>query len=329
MMNSDPLITVIVIGHNEGERLIRCLNSVRENAYSNIELLYIDSHSSDDSPAKARLLADHVFLAKQRGAAAARNTGLAQAKGDWIMFLDGDTTLAPHFLAQALACLQAQSKLACVWGHRVERYPNQSIYVQVLDLDWRYPPGETAFCGGDALFRREALRQVNGFNPKLLAGEEPEMCFWLRKQGWKIMHLDIPMTQHDLAITQFKQYWQRTSRAGYAYAAVSSLTHTFWVKEVRHNYRQSSALLTLVLLILLGLVTYPLLSAAAFLTLTLLMLRSSWRARWRSTHWPSLLLYGFHSWLAQIPITLGIWRCLRDQATKKRASFANYKATPK
>ena len=324
-----PLISVIVIGHNEGQRLLRCLSSVRECSYPNIELLYIDSHSSDDSAAQAENLSDRVYLASQKGAAAARNVGLAHAQGDWIMFLDGDTILAPQFLSQALPYLQAQPDLACVWGHRVERDPDQSLYVRVLDLDWRYPPGETEFCGGDAMFRREALLQVDGFNTRLLAGEEPEMCFWLRKKGWKIMHLDLAMTQHDLAITQFKQYWQRTSRAGYAYAAVSSMTRAFWTHEVRHNYRQSSILLSLILLFLLGAISHPLLGATALLTLILLMLRSSWRARWRSPHWPSLLLYGVHSWLAQIPITLGIWRCKRDQAAKRRASFANYKEAQK
>ncbi|WP_373975555.1 glycosyltransferase family 2 protein [Chitinibacter sp. SCUT-21] len=328
-MHQSPLISVVVIGHNEGQRLTRCLASVRECHYPAIELIYVDSHSSDDSATRASYLADQVYFAQQKGAAAARNVGLSHAKGEWIMFLDGDTRLAPQFLNQAMAELQQNSQLACVWGHRFERYPRQSIYVQVLDLDWRYQPGETAFCGGDALFRRSALTSVNGFNARLIAGEEPELCCRLRQQGWRILHIDAAMTQHDLAITRFTQYWQRTCRAGYAYAAVSALKHQFWANEVAHNVKQSSVLSLLGVLMFLGALLQPLLSALALSTLMLLMLRSSWRARWRSAHWPTLLLYGAHSWFAVIPIRCGIWQFRRDQQAQRSASFRNYKEAEK
>jgi cellulose synthase/poly-beta-1,6-N-acetylglucosamine synthase-like glycosyltransferase len=324
-MKHTPLISVVVIGHNEGERLSRCLKSVRQNHYQTIELIYIDSNSDDNSLINAMNYADRVYPAEQVGAAAARNLGIAKAQGEWVMFLDGDTTLAPYFLSQALRALQAQAQMACVWGHRVEQRPDQSIYVQVLDLDWRYKPGETEFCGGDALFRRTALLQVNGFNPDLMAGEEPEMCFRLRKLGWHILHIDEAMTSHDLAINSFKQYWQRSTRAGYAYAAVSAQGHQFWRYEVRHNLRQSLILLTLLVLILLAHFQLPLLSISALILLASLMLRSSWRSRWRSSDWPTLLMYGAHSWLAQIPISWGIWRFRRALAHQQTASFANYK----
>lgn len=72
------------------------------------------------------------------------------------------------------ACSKPQ--VAVVWGHRRELYPDQSVYVRVMDLDWIYPPGESEFCGGDALFNTAVLRAVGGFNESLIAGEEPELC---------------------------------------------------------------------------------------------------------------------------------------------------------
>ena len=63
------------------------------------------------------------------------------------------------------------------------------------------------------------------------------MCRRMRKLNWRIQHIDVPMTLHDLAITRFSQYWRRSQRAGFAYAAVSSrfrdTAEPFWADEVK------------------------------------------------------------------------------------------------
>ena len=66
--------------------------------------------------------------------------------------------------------------------------------------------------------RIEALQQVNGYNPRLICGEEPEMCIRLRQKGWKIERLDADMTLHDAAIYRFTQWWKRSVRGGWAVA---------------------------------------------------------------------------------------------------------------
>ncbi len=70
--------------------------------------------------------------------------------------------------------------------------------------------------------RRSVLVEVEGYDPGLSAGEEPELCRRLRARGYRIVHIDAPMTRHDLNMTRFSQYWRRAMRAGYAYAEVSN-----------------------------------------------------------------------------------------------------------
>ena len=70
--------------------------------------------------------------------------------------------------------------------------------------------------------RREALVEVDGFDASLIAGEEPELCQRLRARGYQILHVDRPMTGHDLAMTHWRQYWRRAVRAGHAYAEVAA-----------------------------------------------------------------------------------------------------------
>ena len=54
--------------------------------------------------------------------------------------------------------------------------------------------GAARACGGDALMRTAALAEVGGYDPNLIAGEEPELCVRLRAAGWQIYTLDREMT---------------------------------------------------------------------------------------------------------------------------------------
>ncbi|MCB5197192.1 glycosyltransferase family 2 protein [Deefgea salmonis] len=324
-MPASSLISVVVIGRNEGARLVRCFESITACSWPNLELIYVDSGSTDQSIAAAQAAGATVLQSFERGAAAARNVGWQASRADWVLFLDGDTVLEPDFLCKAYEAMQAEEDVVCVWGHRRELNPQQSIYVRVLDLDWCYRPGRTLFCGGDALFYRPALVTVGGFDAGMLAGEEPELCHRLRKVGGAILHLDQAMTQHDLAITHFAQYWQRAVRAGYAYFAVSQQSQSFWQAEVRHNLRQTLIVLSLLSLSLLLVLEQTPLFFLPLLFLLCLMMRSAWRARWRTRHVFTLLLYGVHSWFEQLPVSWGIWRCWCDLQQKKVAPLIEYK----
>lgn len=72
------------------------------------------------------------------------------------------------------------------------------------------------------MFRVAAFREVGGFDPALIAHEEPDLCSRLRSRGYIIERLDAAMTRHDAAITHFRQFWRRNTRAGYGYAQVAA-----------------------------------------------------------------------------------------------------------
>lgn len=339
---TQPSLSVVVIGRNEGERLVRCLTSVRAMRWpqAEVELIYVDSASQDDSPARARDLGALVIEARplRPCAAVGRNLGWRRATAPIVLFLDGDTILHPEFVTQAMTAF-SDPQVAVAWGHRRELYPQASLYHRVLDLDWVYAPGPSLFCGGDALMRRSVLAEVGGYDEELIAGEEPELCQRLRARGYVIQHLDVPMTQHDLAISSWSQYWRRAQRAGYAYAAVAdrarrtqptrnaeavtlpatpsvrSASETaalerispLWVGEARSNIFHT---LVLGLLGVWGIVSA--LAMRSLLPITavavcggLLALRSAYRARWKSAQPFTLVLYGVHAHVQQIPIFVG------------------------
>ena len=248
MVNTSTInarVGVVVIGRNEGERLIRCLKSIDGFVKS---IVYVDSGSTDDSIMQARNLGVEVVELDLRtpfSAARARNEGFAKLKQmapclEYVQFVDGDCEVQAEWLAIATEYLENNAAVAVVCGRRRERFPENSIYNLMCDSEWNTPIGEAKACGGDALMRLEAFQAVDGYRNQLIAGEEPELCVRLRGQGWKIWRIDEEMTLHDAALTKFRQWWRRTMRGGYAFAEGAYLhgasPERHWVKESRRAW---------------------------------------------------------------------------------------------
>lgn len=219
-------VAAVVIGRNEGARLVACLASLgaRPGAGAT-RIVYVDSGSTDGSVAAARAAGAEVVeldLARPFTAARARNAGLAAlaegAAPELVQFVDGDCEVRPDWIATARRFLAANPRAAAVCGRRRERFPEASVYNRLCDAEWNRPAGPARACGGDAMMRRTALEAVGGFDPELIAGEEPELCVRLRAAGWEIWRLDAEMTLHDAAMTRFGQWWRRTRRGGHAFA---------------------------------------------------------------------------------------------------------------
>jgi glycosyltransferase involved in cell wall biosynthesis len=328
-----PTLSVVIIGRNEGARLTRCLQSIGElEGAAQIEVIYVDSASTDASPENARTYNAHVVVLNGGGqtAARARNAGWRCARAEYVLFLDGDTILNPEFPGTALKILQSDARIAAVWGHRRELHPERSIYNSVLDLDWIYLPGFTEYFGGDVVMRRSALVEAGGYDPDLIAGEEPELGRRLRARGSVILHIDTPMTLHDLNITRFRQYWLRAVRAGYAYAEISDrfsrTTDPMWREESRRNMIRGAAWIAWVC-IGIAMAVFRSWGILAWIAVpAVLSVRSAWRVRYKAPGQNLLLLlYGLHSHLQQVPVFIGQLQYQRSRRSGKQRGIIEYK----
>ena len=276
---------VVVIGRNEGARLRVCLESLQG---SGCTVVYVDSGSSDGSVELAtRLGATVVALDARRpfSAARARNEGMQCLAGiapglKWVQLIDGDCQMNDGWLAKARGFLEAHPDVAAVCGRLRERYPERSVYNLLCDIEWNTPVGEARACGGIAMLRVEAFRQVEGFREGLVAGEEPELCVRLRARGWRIWRLDAEMALHDAAMTRFSQWWRRTVRAGFAYAEGVRLhggpPERHWVREWRSAWFWGAVL---PLAITLAAAMAGPLALWAFAVYPLQVLRLAWQLR--------------------------------------------------
>ena len=225
-------VGVVVIGRNEGERLRRCLDALTSHPGP---VVYVDSASSDDSVAYAQAQGVDVVeldASLPLNAARARNAGFARLTQTapemrFVQFLDGDCELLTNWLPAARDDLHRNADHGIVTGHLRERDPRATPYQTICDVEWRGPVGELPCCGGIFMIRTEHFHNVGGFDQTIIAAEDDDFCFRVRRLGLKVVRLDRGMALHDAAMTRIGQWWRRAVRSGHALAQTAAL-HASW-----------------------------------------------------------------------------------------------------
>ena len=134
MSSGQPLVSIIVPCYNAARWLPATLESALAQTWPHVEIIVVDDGSTDDSLTVARSFSGRgvrVELIPNSGAAAARNRGLALARGDFLQFLDADDLLAPDKLEKQLARLLPAGSTAvatCAWA-RFRSDPAQACFV--------------------------------------------------------------------------------------------------------------------------------------------------------------------------------------------------------
>ena len=325
-----PHISAVVIGRNEGDRLVTCLESLLQHTR---QVVYVDSGSKDQSIENALsrgVRVEQLDTTTPFTAARARNIGWRKALQDfpdceYIQFIDGDCELNAQWLPLASDFLTQNRGYAIACGRRRERYPHKTCYNELCDIEWNTPVGDALACGGDALVRVAALTQVGGYNPALIAGEEPEMCFRLRQQGWKIRRMDMDMTLHDANMTTFSQWWRRNQRAGYAYMIGYHLhgksPEKFKARELK-GILLWTVMIPLVILALSAWLPFALLSLLIY---PLQIIRLFLRYRLQFHDSKPAMLYGAANVVGKFAQITGVLRFFRDRLTRRNATLIEYK----
>lgn len=317
---------VVLIGRNEGARLERALAAL-EGVEARI--VYVDSGSTDGSVAAARaagaevveLDPSHPFTA-----ARARNAGFAQLERgeapEHVQFIDGDCALVDGWLDAGQAALRADPHLGLVTGWRSEIRPEASLYNALADVEWHRPAGPIEVCGGDMMVRAAAFRQIGGFDARLIAGEDEDFCLRLGSAGWRLLRLPRDMTQHDLAMTRFSEWWRRMVRAGHAFAELGRRHPRHLAAERRRVWMNMAALALMVV----GLVTgiWPLAAlAAAFFALS--YVRTTLGLRRAGQPLRDALLHAGLLVLSKLPSFLGMLAYYRRARSGQAPELIEYK----
>lgn len=199
---ASPKVSVVIPTFCRPESTKRALSSVVAQTFSDFEIIVVDDGSSDDTMQVVQGLGiDRLRVIRHetnRGPAAARNTAVAVAKGEWIAFLDSDDVWKPEKLARQMTRLQAApaNVSACATGYYLHKGGRELTIIPNL------PPGTFRFnilfgCaispGTTLLVKRKVFDEIGLFDERLRRLEDWD---WLLRYA---QHYDIVFVPEPLA----------------------------------------------------------------------------------------------------------------------------------
>lgn len=187
------MISVIIPCFNSEEYITRAIESVLNQTYKDYEIILVDNNSTDDT---YNILQDYkkkysglinVFQEHKKGAPAARNKGLQEAKGEWLQFLDSDDELLPDKLKNQIEIAQ-NSKADIIVG---ECYMYKNVYgkteIKIRDVKtdnvWKALLTSKLGSTTSNLWRKKAILSAGGWNEIKSSSQEYELMFRMFKQN--------------------------------------------------------------------------------------------------------------------------------------------------
>jgi glycosyltransferase involved in cell wall biosynthesis len=231
-----PFVSIIVIGYNEEVNLNEVFYGLLNMEYpkDRVELIYVDSGSTDRSVEIATRFTDKIFLETSifPSAARNRNRGLIEASYDYCHFLDGDIIIDRNYLRNAVQKLN-EGIVSCVFGGLDEKNPHGFGKILLHDYQIR-KPGFIDSPGAGGTFIRNSLFLVNGWDERIPRGEETELGIRFREAGFKIWFLDEKMGTHDFGIKSISNFICKQIGEGISFGKVSLIkSKSSFFKEAR------------------------------------------------------------------------------------------------
>ncbi|WP_432994105.1 bifunctional polysaccharide deacetylase/glycosyltransferase family 2 protein [Dactylosporangium sp. CA-233914] len=217
-------VSIIVPAYNEAANIVNTIRSLAASDYPDCEIIVVDDGSTDDTPAIVHGLTRslpnlHLLRQANAGKPAALNAGIAAARGDLLVLVDGDTVFEPDAVGQlvqpfadpAVGAVSGNTKVANRGG-LLGRWQHLE-YVVGFNLDRRlFDLGECmpTIPGAIGAFRREALRDAGGVPGDTLA-EDTDLTMAVLRAGWRAVYVAEAVAWTEAPGT-LRQLWRQRYR---------------------------------------------------------------------------------------------------------------------
>jgi glycosyltransferase involved in cell wall biosynthesis len=197
----NPKVSIVIPTYNRAAKVQSSIKSVLAQTFSDLEVIVVDDGSSDDTGQTLRdAFGDQIryYFQRNQGVSIARNRGIAEARGEWIAFLDSDDLWERDKLEWQLKSLEqfAPDCGACYTDTQLLNYPETRTFFQMAQENYRHEgplginsealrllvrPGGAGMliCISSLLARADAIKQSKGFDPTLGFYADSEFMFRL------------------------------------------------------------------------------------------------------------------------------------------------------
>jgi len=203
------MIGFIIIGRNEGPKLVRCVNSIiktiDENKFGDYEIIYVDSNSTDNSIALVNEIKGNIKIFKITGKASpaiGRNIGAVESKAEIYCFIDGDMELIPDFFPNVMDDSR-NLKYPFVSGQFENLYYDQNNQMIESELYIKGVLNKNMYqstTGGLFIVEKDLWDKAGGMDTKFITGEDLDLGLRLAKKGYLLLRkkelFAIHHTQH-------------------------------------------------------------------------------------------------------------------------------------
>ena len=180
-----PLVSVIVPTKNSAQNLKNCLLSLKNQTYSNIEIIVIDNHSTDDTVKIAKQFTNLVFVYGPERAAQV-NYGVKQAKGKYVYYTGSDITRDTDLISQAVSACE-EGKANAVYLNILTDIKNPNIWQKVRALERKCYFKEPGMSGA-RFWKKDVFEELGGFEG--LLGDEIEFQSRIDGAGYHTIFID-------------------------------------------------------------------------------------------------------------------------------------------
>lgn len=214
--DQEPTMSVVIVARNEADRIRGCIESVLAlcEPLAHTEVILVDSNSSDptvDVATEYPITILKIPTDDLSSPSAGRQVGFRHARGELVLFVDGDTHLTDGWLDDAIRFVSEHEDVAGVDGH-LEQYPETD-------------PGAVEWLRGVALYDADALDAVGGFDPWMTSHEELDVGYRLGRAGYRFVRLPVAFGTHPTSIGygELRRRWRSGFFFGYGQALRKSL----------------------------------------------------------------------------------------------------------